>query len=375
VTTARRGPGLLVRLLAIPVLLTVAVMGIVWLAIDYLAADYFMTLMKQFNVDAPEANAMFLEATHRALLWAAAAGLVLGGGLSYLLTRHVLRPLSRVIDVTRTLAAGDYSARVAVVTSDEIGELGRAFNRMTESLQQIERLRKTMLVDVAHELRTPLTNVRGYLEALKDGVVPPTREMFASLHDETLRLVTLVEDLLQLARAEASAQTLQREPACLEDLVDRTLRLFKAGFEAKRIRVEVQRPAERRPIAIDPDKIAQAIHNLVDNARAYTPEGGSVLLRLERTDELARFTCSNTGSDIPRDELPFIFERLYRVERSRSRDRGGSGLGLAIVKQLIAAHGGQVGAESGGGRTSVWFTLPILTESLPEPYVPFTRDT
>jgi two-component system sensor histidine kinase BaeS len=305
-------------------------------------------------------NAMFLQATHQALLLAGAAGLVFALVLSYLLTRHLLHPLTQMIDVTRALASGDYSARVDVRTADEIGELGRAFNTMAGSLQQIERLRRTLLIDVAHELRTPLTNVRGYLEALRDGVVPPSRETFASLHDETIRLVTLVDDLLKLARAEAAGLTLEPSSVYLEDLLDRCVTLFQARLEAKRIAVDVSTPAERRPVRVDPDKIAQAMHNLLDNACAYTPEGGRVSLELERHDGLVRFDCGNTGDGIPAADLPYIFERLYRTEKSRSRDRGGSGLGLAIVKELVAAHHGQVGASSSAGETHVWFTVPAL---------------
>jgi signal transduction histidine kinase len=356
---------LLLRLLLIPVLLIVAVMGIVWLTIDYLAADYFMTLMKEYGVEATDVNAMFLEATHRGLILAGAAGLVFALVLSFLLTRRLLNPLTQMIQVTRALASGDYSARVRVHAADEIGELGRAFNRMGESLQQIERLRRTLLIDVAHELRTPLTNVRGYLEALKDGVVPPSRETFASLHDETIRLVTLVDGLLQLARAEAANLTLQKAPVYLEDLVAHGVTLFGARFESKGIDIQVSTPGDRQAVDADPDKIAQAVHNLLDNACAYTPEGGRVRLTLTHEDEDVKLTCSNTGEGIREADLPFIFERLYRAEKSRSREYGGSGLGLAIVKELIGAHGGQVGAHSAGGQTRVWFTLPVFTKPLP----------
>jgi signal transduction histidine kinase len=375
VTAIPRPASLLFRLLIVPVVLIVAVMGIVWLAIDYLAADYFMTLMKEYGVDATEVNAMFLEATHRALLLAGAAGLVFALVLSFLLTRHLLNPLTQMIHVTRALASGDYSARVQVRTTDEIGELGHAFNRMAQSLQQIERLRRTLLIDVAHELRTPLTNVRGYLEALKDGVLPPSRETFASLHDETIRLVTLVEGLLQLARAEAASLTLHTAPVHLEDLIDHGVTLFRARFESKRITVDVSTPDDRCAVDADRDKIAQAMHNLLDNAYAYTPEQGRVHLTLTRDNGEMTFDCSNSGDGIPTADLPFIFERLYRTEKSRSRERGGSGLGLAIVKELVGAHGGRVGASSSAGETHVWFTLPTITEPLPEPYGSLTSDS
>jgi two-component system sensor histidine kinase BaeS len=361
---------LLYRLLIVPVLAILGVLVLVWLAVDYLAADYFMTLMQEYNVDAAETNEMFLAATHRALLWAAGGGLLLAITLSYVLTRRLLRPLTQMIAVTRALASGDYSARVTTSANDEIGELGRAFDRMASRLQEVDRLRKTMLVDVAHELRTPLTNVRGYLEALKDGVLAPSPEAFSSLHDETLRLVKLVEDLLALARAEAAGPTLRREQRVLEDLVERTVQLFRPQLAAKQIEVQRSFDTERFPIEVDPDKIAQALHNLLANAVSYTPERGRVRVAVEHGVDEVRFTCSNTGAGIPPADLPLIFERLYRVDRSRSR--AGSGLGLAIVRQLVEAHGGRVGAASEGGETHVWFSLPTVTESLPGPYASLT---
>ncbi|MDH3330402.1 MAG: HAMP domain-containing protein, partial [Desulfobulbaceae bacterium] len=154
---------------------------VIWLAIDQLAAKYFMALMNKYDVSPTDIHQMFLTAIHTYLLWATGAALCLAFLLSYLLTRRVLRPLSQMTTVTREVSAGNYSARVDVVTQDEVGDLGIAFNRMADSLEQVERLRKTMVADVAHELRTPLTNLRGYLEALNDGVLPPSQGTFQML--------------------------------------------------------------------------------------------------------------------------------------------------------------------------------------------------
>ena len=176
---------------------------VVWIAIDQLAASYFMALMDKYEVSPDDIHQMFLTAVHRYLLWSTLAALILAFVISYFLIRRVLRPLSQMRAITREVAAGNFSARVQVTSGDEVGELGLAFNRMADSLAKLEQLRKTMVADVAHELRTPLTNLRGYLEALHDGVLPPSQETFGMLQQEIMRLVSLVENLQQLARADA----------------------------------------------------------------------------------------------------------------------------------------------------------------------------
>ncbi len=335
------------------------VIGMVWLAIDYLAADYFMVLMKQYNISPTDSHHMFLAAVHRYLIWASLCASVVAIGFSFLLTRRVLRPLSHMTQITGQIAAGDYAARVPQSSRDEVGQLAAAFNHMTDSLQRIEHLRRTLVSDVAHELRTPLTNLRGYLEALRDKVTEPTQETFDLLHGETLRLVALVEDLLELTKAEASRTTLQRQEIVLQKLIANVLEMFKATFIAKGITIQAQIARDEDMIMVDPDKLIQALRNLLQNAFQYTPPGGQVRISTERTAKTIKVIVANTGDGISQADLPFIFERFYRGEKSRSRARGGAGIGLAIVKELIEAHGGQVGAESSATETCVWFTLPV----------------
>ncbi|MGW8161999.1 MAG: HAMP domain-containing protein, partial [Desulfobulbales bacterium] len=210
---------------------------VIWLAIDQLAAKYFMDLMDKYDVSPTDIHQMFLTAIHTYLLWATGAALCLAFVLSYILTRRVLRPLSQMAAVTRQVAAGNYSARVDVVTQDEVGDLGIAFNSMADSLGKVERLRKTMVADVAHELRTPLTNLRGYLEALNDGVLPPSQGTFQMLQDEILSLVHLVEDLQQLARADAARAYLNRCEFSLSEALNQMLELYRLSFEEKGISV------------------------------------------------------------------------------------------------------------------------------------------
>lgn len=349
---------LLWKLLSIHVLVIGVVILIVWLAIDYLAADYFMTLMKAYRISPTDIHQMFLHATHRSLIWATLATLALAVILSFLLTRKVLTPLSQMTGITRRIAAGDYSAQVKTSSRDEVGQLAAAFNQMAASLQRVEHLRKGMVIDVAHELRTPLTNIRGYIEALRDGVVAPSKETLDSLHEEMLRLVNLVEDLLQLARADASKGTLHLQKTNLQELASRVLEIYRGEFSTKQINLQADLSHVKAPIMADPEKLSQIFRNLTQNASQYTPQRGRVRISAERLPGRIRMTFANTGEGIPEQDLPFIFERFYRGEKSRSREHGGAGIGLAIVKELVEAHGGEVGADSTPAETHVWFTLP-----------------
>ncbi|WP_298036427.1 ATP-binding protein [uncultured Desulfuromonas sp.] len=331
---------------------------VIWLAIDQLAADYFMALMTKYDVSPTDTHQMFLDAVHRYLIWATLAALALALLLSYLLTSRVLRPLSQMVAATREVAAGNFSPRVQIASRDEVGQFGEAFNRMADSLERVEGLRKTMVADVAHELRTPLTNLRGYLEGLSDEVIPPSKATFEMLQDEILRLVHLVDNLQQLARADAARAYLDRRAFALHEAVEQMLGLYGPNFRAKGISVETRFAPGTGAVTADRDKVLQAVRNLVENALKYTPAGGRVAVSAERVSGGIRVVFANTGEGIAEADLPHVFERFYRADRSRSREAGGAGIGLAIVKELVEAHGGRVGAESSGEETQVWFVLP-----------------
>jgi len=333
---------------------------VVWLAIDNLAATYFMRLMENYSIAPHDSHQMFIEAVHRYLLWAALAALALALLLSFLMTRRVLRPLSQMTQISQELAAGNFNNRVEVVTSDEVGQLGVAFNRMAESLEQLEQLRKNMVTDVAHELRTPLTNLRGYLEGLSDDVVPPSKKTFRMLESEILRLVHLVDDLQQLTKAEAAQAFLQRRELVVATLLEQLRTLFERRFQAKEIVLEVDITPADLTVVADLDKLLQALRNLLENAWRYSSEGGQVTVSARQLAGRVEISICNTGEGISADDLPYIFERFFRADRSRSREQGGAGIGLSIVKQLIEAHDGTVGAESDNGRTRIWLQLPIL---------------
>jgi two-component system sensor histidine kinase BaeS len=339
----------------------VVIIVVVWVAIDQLAADYFMVLMDKYAVSPTETHQMFLDAIHRYLLWATLAALLLAFILSFILTRHVLKPLAQMAEVTQQVAAGNFSTRVSMRSEDEVGQLALAFNHMADSLEQLEFLRKSMVADVAHELRTPLTNLRGYLEGLSDEVIQPSRETIQLLEGEVMRLVSLIENLQQLAKADAARVYLQRSRIDLPKLIDQVLALITRDLSTKQIRVTTDFAAEAQSLYADRDKILQAVRNLLENACKYSPQGGQVKITSKREQDLVKVTFANSGPAIPAEALPYIFERFYRVDRSRSRTAGGACIGLAIVRELIEAHGGQVGAESDDLQTCIWFSLPAAT--------------
>ena len=230
---------------------------------------------------------------------------------------------------------------------------------MAENLEKIEKLRKNMVADIAHELRTPLTNLRGYLEGLSDDVIPPSPETFRMLEQEVLRLVNLVEDLQQLAKADAAKAFLNNQELSLHELLDQIMNLYRPNFQDKQIEIRWQLAPDTDKITGDRDKLLQAIRNLADNAWKYTPRLGVVTISTLRTPDGIKTVFANSGAVIAPQDIPYLFERFFRADRSRSRDAGGAGIGLAIVKVLIEAHGGSVGSASDESGTRVWFTLPL----------------
>jgi signal transduction histidine kinase len=348
---------LIFKLLAIHLVVIAFTMAIMWLVIDTLAAGYFVTLMEKYHISPDPAHAMFVNAVHRYLIWACLAALILAVVLSFFMMRRVLAPLTRMTHITQEIAAGNFSANVPTGSQDEIGRLAQAFNRMAESLKKLEGLRRSLMIDVAHELRTPLTNIRGYLEALNDGVLPPSTETFSLLQDETMRLVQLVEDVLRLARADAARTTLKYENIDLCQAIRKAIEPFSYTFDQKELHVDLQLPPSGAIIPADPNRIARVLRSLVDNVARYTPHNGKVNISVVTETDHVRVDFINSVKDLVSQDLPYIFERFYRGEKSRSRRHGGAGIGLAIVKELVEAHGGTVGAQLEGGDVRIWLTL------------------
>jgi two-component system, OmpR family, sensor histidine kinase BaeS len=291
----------------------------------------------------------------------AAAGLValLALAGTALLSRRVLRPIGLLTAASRRLGDGDLTLRVPVRGHDEMSQLARSFNRMADSLQRGEERQRRLVADVAHELRTPLANLRGYLEALKDGVVPASPELFASLHEEAVLQQRIVDDLQDLALAEAGALAYHRTTTDLAELLETCLTAHQAAAEAAGVALRVR----ARPVLVDadPDRLRQVIGNLVTNALRATPRGGRVTLRAEGTGARATVSVQDTGRGIPAPDLPYIFDRFWRADQARHRTTGGAGLGLAIARQIVIDHSGRIEVASVVGTgTTVTVTLPAL---------------
>jgi signal transduction histidine kinase len=351
-------PSLRLRLIGLFVLTALVVAAVIIFAVERFSAAALMDLMMEGSDSPEEAQLMFDQYVGRVLLIGAGVAVVLGSLTGWWFLRRILRPLDRLADATHAIAAGDLETRVPVPPDPELRSLAESFNRMTSSLERAETLRRAVVEDVAHELRTPLTSLRGYTEALADGVVEPTPEMLRTVHEEIVRLTRLVEELDQLARGSHAQRAADRVELDLGPLVARTLELASAELSRRGIRADLRAAPGTPSVAADPDGIGQVLANLVQNAVRYTDQGGMVTVHVEPEDGGVRCTVENTGSGIPAAELPLIWERLHRVDPSRSRESGGAGIGLAIVRQIVEAHGGRVGAESADGRTSVWFWLP-----------------
>ncbi|WP_225803031.1 cell wall metabolism sensor histidine kinase WalK [Streptomyces sp. NK15101] len=276
-----------------------------------------------------------------------------------LLSRAVLRPVRALTAASRGLGEGDLGRRVPASGKDEIGELGRSFNRMADSLQDSEERQRRLVGDIAHELRTPLANLRGYLEALQDGVLEADAELLDSLHEEVLLQQRIVDDLQDLALAEAGALTYHRRSLDARELVEACRTAHSARAAAAGVALEVMGagPGTVR-LHGDPDRLRQALGNLVDNAVRHTAPGGGVRLELEERDEMVRIAVRDTGSGIPAADLPRLFDRFWRADASRGRATGGSGLGLSIARQIVADHHGAVEVTSEVGVGSV-FTVVL----------------
>jgi signal transduction histidine kinase len=289
------------------------------------------------------------------LLSAAATGLV-ALVLVFGLARGILRPIGALTDAARRMKRGDLAVRVDAGGGDEIAELARAFNSMAAQLAENERLRRQLIGDVAHELRSPVTNLRCLLEGVQDGLERADAATIATLYDETMFLQRLISDLQELTLAEAGSLPLHIAPTDVSDVIGRAVSSMAAAPGSPTVVVEA--PRELIVLA-DPDRLEQVLRNLLANARQHTPAGGRVAVRAARIDDEVKIEVSDTGSGIAAEHLPYVFDRFYRADASRTRTTGGAGLGLAIVRQLVTAHGGTVSAASDGQGHGATFRIML----------------
>jgi signal transduction histidine kinase len=330
--------------------------AIVALGVVIVGGEVFTQLMMEHGEDAATAHAMFDESISTVLVLAVVAAGVASIAVALVFGRWIAGPLRDIGAAARRLAGGDYGTRVPRRGPDEVVSLADSFNQMAASLEEQERLRREFIANAAHELRTPLTNLKGYLEGLRDDVLPADHATYASLLEETDRLARLASGLDTLAEGDAR----RGDPALVRvDLVAAiraAAELAHPAFERAGVTLQLELPARLDALA-DPDDLAQVLGNLLQNAARYTPPGGHAGIRAERRPDDALVIVSNTGSAIPPSDVPHLFERFYRVDKARGAD-GGAGIGLAIVQQLVEAAGGRVGVESSAGTTRFWFSIP-----------------
>ncbi|MDZ4720012.1 MAG: ATP-binding protein [Roseiflexaceae bacterium] len=322
----------------------------------------------------------FLAQVNQALIQAGLLGAILGVLLGVLLARRLAAPLNRLAKAARQLAAGDLTQRVPVDGPIEVAAAGQAFNEMASALEVAEGLRQHMVADIAHELRTPLTVIQGNLHAILDDVYPLEKSEIQTILDETLLLGRLVDDLRDLALAEAGQLRLQPQVVNGNGLIAQGAAAFHGIATEKGVTLCVVAADDLPAVWADPERTGQVLHNLLANALRYTPSGGSVTLHaahhptcisdspcshmnLQPAGQIM-FEVEDTGPGIAPTDVPHVFERFWRADAARTRMQGGSGLGLAIARQFVHAQGGQIGATSVMGRGSrFWFTVPLASET------------
>lgn len=300
----------------------------------------------------------------RYFIWSGALAVAIALVLTAILSRRILAPVRALTRAARQFGKGDFSPRVDIKEKDELGELGRSFNAMADNLAHTERLRRNMVADVAHELRTPISNLRGYLEAIGDGIVQPDEATIRSLSEEASTLSRLVNDLQELSLADAGELKLILQPYDVSRLIREAVTALQAKAAAKKIDLSAELPHALPEISMDSHRIRQVLNNLLDNAIAHTGPDGKITVAASQQGNSISVSVADTGEGIPEADLPLIFERFYRVDKSRARATGGSGLGLTIVKRLVEAHGGAIEVKSRLGQgTTFTFSLPLKGEA------------
>ena len=302
------------------------------------------------------------------LIFSAFGSVVLALVLGLVLSRTMSRPLKELSSAARRAATGDLSQKVEIKSKDEIGLLANSFNQMMEDLERLMASRRQMTADIAHDLRTPISVILGHSEAVHDGVIEPSQETFEIVRDEALRLERLVKDLKDLSMADIGELSLELKPVSPGGILDQLEKSSLPLMVSKDISLQKDVAEDLPAVMVDEDRILQVAHNIMDNAIRHTPQGGriSVASRVDETGHFVQFEVLDGGPGVQPDELEKIFNRFYRTDPSRQRDREGSGLGLAIARSITEQHGGKIWAESAlGSGLSIKFNLPIADNPNP----------
>lgn len=299
-------------------------------------------------------EAMFLERTNQALFLGIFTGLLIALLLGIFFARTLTRPLRELTHAAKNISAGQLGQEVKVTSHDEIGQLAGAFNDMSREVARSNAARRQMTADIAHDLRTPLTVIAGYIESMQDGVLQPTKERFEVIYKEIERMQNLVGDLRMLTQADAGELSLHLQAIQPKGLLEQAAALFQHHADMQSVTIRVDTPQELPAIQVDEARMMQVLDNLISNALRYTPKHGQITLDGRVNDGHVELCVKDTGSGISPEELPYIFDRFHRADKSRHSDEGESGLGLAIVKALVESQGGKVWAESEPGKGSTF---------------------
>ncbi|MCL2102606.1 MAG: ATP-binding protein [Syntrophorhabdaceae bacterium] len=286
---------------------------------------------------------------------------ILAGLISFPMADRMVRRIRSLASATHLLASGKFDTRVPSDSSDEIGQLSRDFNTLAMTLEKNETARRQWVADISHELRTPLSVLRGEIEALQDGVRKPNPEVVGALHGEVMKLGRLVDDLFELSLSDLGALTYRRTETDLGRILRQTIEPFQNEFEARGINLKVEAPPDGSLLMFaDPDRLRQLFSNILENSLKYTEGGGRLNILAERKGKTANVSFEDSGPGVPESELGKLFDRLYRVEGSRSRATGGAGLGLAICRNIVEAHNGDITAFSSTmGGLGVKMEIPL----------------
>jgi signal transduction histidine kinase len=296
----------------------------------------------------------------RYFIWGGLVAICIALIITYILSRRVLAPAKALRQAAGRIGRGDFSTRLHLKDRSELGDLAGAFDTMADNLEKGEQFRRNLITDTAHELRTPLANIRGYLEAIRDGVVQPDEATISSLHEESMVLSRLVEDLQELSLSDAGQLKLVRQPENIIEIISQVVSVTTHTAAEKGLSVINNIVGEFPLCDIDSQRIRQVLHNLISNAIIHTPAGGLITIGAALQGDWVEISVIDTGEGIPNEHLADIFERFFRVDRSRSRTTGGHGLGLTIAKRLVEAHGGKISVTSKLGEGSRFtFTVPV----------------
>ena len=341
--------------------------------IEYLVEpDFAQTLPPGFEIELPPSSvntqtqltptneSRFLGSVSQTFGIATVTAVLLAGVLSLGLTHQILKPIQALTTAAQKMEKGDLSQEVSVRSKDEIGTLAHAFNNMASSLATQEILRRNMVSDVAHELRTPLSNIQGYLEAVQDGILTPDTDLINSLHEESLLLNRLINDLQELSLAEAGQLRLSKQPTDLAEIINQAVKNSQPRAIEHQVLLESELAENLPVVAVDQERMGQILRNLIDNGIEHTAVNGNITISALACNGHVNIQVQDNGAGIPPGHIEHVFERFYRVDQSRSRDSGGSGLGLAISKALVEMHNGKidvVSKENAGTRFTI--SLPV----------------